>query len=181
MCSADILIITCECDLFFFQPLIKLPCSSAICPTRTTHSSKLQWWTSTTSPTSCGSWTSRWCHCWTSRSPRWGTQSTSSSCCSTKGSMVCWSFTLTHIPPDHSARVVERTSATCRSPVLRWSWIWELRKQFHGACGCTQPVSIGQLSMCSEHPQTDAGEGNRPQRFSLGHVQEEVRGQAVGS
>ena len=29
--------------------------------------------------------------------------------------------------------------------------------------------------MCAEHPQTDAGEGDGPQCFPAGHVQEEVR------
>jgi len=63
----------------------------------------------------------------------------------------------------------------CRSAVLRGSRIRELRQQFHGAGRRTEPVSLGQLSVCAEHPQADAGEGDRPQCVPAGHVQEEVR------
>lgn len=47
---------------------------------------------------------------------------------------------------------VLRALPSCRSAVLRRSWIWELRQQLHGASRCTQPVPLSQLSMCAEHP-----------------------------
>lgn len=61
-----------------------------------------------------------------------------------------------------------------RSAVLRWPWIRELRQQLHGAGGRSQPLSLGQLLVCAEHLEADAGEGDGPQRVPSGHVQEEV-------
>lgn len=62
-----------------------------------------------------------------------------------------------------------------RSVVLRRTWLRKLRAQFHGACGRPQSVPFFQLPLRPEHPETDAGERNRTQRFPPGHVQEKVK------
>lgn len=61
-----------------------------------------------------------------------------------------------------------------RSAVLRRPRVRELRQQLHGAGGRSQPVPLGQLPVCAEHPEADAGQGDGPQRLPAGHVQEEV-------
>ncbi len=61
-----------------------------------------------------------------------------------------------------------------RFAILCWTWLWELWEQLHGACWCPKSIPFRQLSLCSEHTETDAGEGDRTQCLPPGHVQEKV-------
>lgn len=63
-----------------------------------------------------------------------------------------------------------------RFAVLCWSWVWKLWKQFHGSHWCSCLLHFRALRMCAEYIDKDAGEADRTQYISAGHVQEKVSG-----
>lgn len=75
--------------------------------------------------------------------------------------------------------LIERNDSLTIAPpfrfvILCWTWLWELWEQLHGACWCPKSILFRQLSLCSEHTETDAGEGDWTQCLPLGHVQKKV-------
>ncbi len=61
-----------------------------------------------------------------------------------------------------------------RFAILRWDMVMRTLEQLHGACWCPKSIPFRQLSLCSEHTETDAGEGDWTQCLPPGHVQEKV-------
>lgn len=132
-------------------------------------------------PTCLDRWTSRWSPCLTWTGRRCTVLLQSSSCCSTRESMVglfsTWTqYTCPALNNNASKLKVSPLSFLHRFAVLCWSWLWKLWKQFHGSHWCSCLLHFRALRMCAEYIDEDAGEADRTQYISAGHVQEKVRG-----